>query len=160
MAYSGSFKIKNPKKYKGDSSNITYRSLWELSFMKYLDAHKEVLQWSSEEIIVPYNDPMKAGKRRRYYPDFYVLFINKQGKRVEWLVEIKPDKQTREPKPFSGKMVKGKPKGKGSRRFLREVVTYGTNMAKWEAAEKYSKKQGWKFVILTEKDLGQYTDGK
>ena len=39
MAYRGRYIPSNPKKYKGDPSNIIYRSLWERKFMVYCDAN-------------------------------------------------------------------------------------------------------------------------
>ena len=33
MAYKGKFKPKHTKKYKGDPTQIIYRSLWERKFM-------------------------------------------------------------------------------------------------------------------------------
>jgi hypothetical protein len=49
--YKGFFKPKNPKKYRGDPTNIIYRSGWELKLMLYLDDHKEVVSWGSEEVV-------------------------------------------------------------------------------------------------------------
>ena len=54
MAYSGKFIPKNRNKYKGNPKKIVYRSLWERSFMKYCDSNPSILEWSSEEIIIPY----------------------------------------------------------------------------------------------------------
>ena len=65
----GRYQLKNPSKYRGDPSNVIYRSSWELRVQKYLDDHPSVIWWSSEEIIIPYRDPV-TGKVRRYYPDF------------------------------------------------------------------------------------------
>ena len=44
--------------------------------------------------------------------------------------------------------------GRISRRYLNEVKTWGINEAKWKAAEEYCKDRGWKFKIMTEKELG------
>jgi hypothetical protein len=33
-------------------------------------------------------------------------------------------------------------------------MTWGVNEAKWKAADAYCKDRGWKFVVVTEKDLG------
>ena len=69
MAYKGKFKPHNPFKYVGDPTNIIYRSLWELRFMRYLDSHPNVTQWASEEITIPYFSPVDK-KIHRYFPDF------------------------------------------------------------------------------------------
>ncbi|SVE28479.1 uncharacterized protein METZ01_LOCUS481333, partial [marine metagenome] len=92
MRYKGKFRPQNIEKYKGNPSNIVYRSGWELDFMKYLDRQPEVLQWNSEEIIIPYKSPID-GKWHRYYPDFWV-----RTSKGESLIEIKPKKQTKPPK--------------------------------------------------------------
>ena len=44
-------------KYRGDPTKIIYRSLWERKFMIYCDANVNVLEWASEEVIIPYKDP-------------------------------------------------------------------------------------------------------
>ena len=137
MAYKGKFRPENYKKYKGDYTKITYRSGWELKFMKYLDRQPNVLSWSSEEVIIPYKSPID-NKWHRYYPDFWVK--TKQG---ETLVEIKPKKQTRPPKL--------NPKNK--RRYLNEVKTWGINEAKWKAAVNVCETKGWKWQIMTEDTL-------
>ena len=54
MSYKGRFKPKHYKKYKGDPTKVIYRSMWELRFMKYCDKNPSILEWSSEEIIIPY----------------------------------------------------------------------------------------------------------
>jgi hypothetical protein len=49
------------------------------------------------------------------------------------------------------------PKTSGSKptkKYLREVATYGINMAKWNAAKEYCDNRNWQFVVLTEKELG------
>ena len=143
MSYKGYFKPKNPNKYLGDPSNIIYRSLWELKFMRYLDEHKNVLQWASEEFSIPYRSPID-GKIHKYYPDFLVKQLNKQGVTETVVVEIKPKKQSIEPK------VQTKP----TRRYVREVVTYGINSAKWKAAMEYCEDRKWQFKVLTEDELG------
>lgn len=137
MAYKGKFRPQNRDKYKGDTSDIRYRSGWELKFMKYLDRQPEVLRWSSEEIIIPYKSPID-GKWHRYFPDFWV-----KTAKGETLIEIKPKKQTKPPKL--------NPKHK--RRYLKEVKTWGINEAKWKAAEIVCEKRGWKWKILTEDTL-------
>ena len=73
MSYKGKFRPKNRKKYKGNPSDIVYRSLWELKFMNYCDSNKSILKWSSEEIIIPYRCPTD-NRIHRYFPDFYVKY--------------------------------------------------------------------------------------
>lgn len=142
MAYSGKFKPNNPKKYRGDPTNIIYRSRWESRFMSYLDSHKEVIEWASEEFSIPYKSPID-GRVHRYFPDFYVKTKSSDGTIVESVIEIKPLYQTKEPKP-----------NKNKNRYLTEVKTYMINSSKWRYAQAYCDQKGWKFIIVTEKDLG------
>ena len=139
----GFFKPKNPSKYKGDPTDIVYRSSWELKLMLYLDTHQDVISWGSEVIIIPYRSPID-NKIHRYFVDFIVTKINKDGKKETILIEVKPSKQTVEPK---------KPK-KITKKFITEVKEYGKNTAKWKAAEDFCKDRGWSFHIFTEQELG------
>lgn len=142
MAYSGKFTPKFPQKYKGDVSNIIWRSSWELRFLKYLDTNPAILEYGSEEVIVPYISPID-GKYHRYFVDFYFKLKNKSGEIKRYLVEIKPYAQTIEPK---------KPK-RITESYMSSVQTYLINRAKWNAAEIYAQKNNMHFVILTENQL-------
>lgn len=142
MSYKGKFQPKNPQKYNGDSTNIIYRSSWELRVMKYLDENKNVIWWASEEIFVPYVSPVDK-KIHRYFPDFIVKAKTKEKKEVTMMIEVKPEKQTKMPS-----------QKRQTRKYLNEVVTYAINEAKWKSAELFCKEHGWHFKILTEKELG------
>ena len=145
MAHKGKFKPKNWRKYDGNSCNIIYRSMWECSYMMRLDADPKVLSWSSESVCIPYTDKA-TGNFHRYFPDFKVTRKESDGSVRTYIIEIKPRAQVLEPK-----------KGTKSRnKFLKEVMTYGKNLGKWESAERYCEKKGYKFQILTEKELGQF----
>ena len=141
----GRFNCKFPEKYLGDPTNIVYRSSWELKVMRRLDHLSSVVNWSSEEVRIPYISPID-GKRHTYHPDFLVHVRNKQGMMETHIWEIKPHAQTIMPK----KHTTGK---NPTKRYLNEVKTWGTNEAKWNAAVSYCKSRGWLFKILTEKDL-------
>ena len=141
--YKGRFSPKNPGKYKGDPTGIIYRSLWERKLMVYLDENKSVIQWSSEEIAIPYISPLD-NRYHRYFPDFYVKAVDKDGKIVEQLLEVKPRKETIEPKK----------KSRITKQYITEVTTWGKNQAKWKAAEEYCLDRGWQFKLITEKELG------
>jgi len=143
MAYKGTFKPKNPQKYRGDPTKIIYRSRWELMVMQKLDSHPDIVEWSSEEVIIPYISPID-NKRHRYFPDFYMKKKNQDGTTEQVLIEVKPFAQTKPP------VVQNKP----NRRYITEVQTWGINSAKWKNAEAYCEDRGWKFQIITEKDLG------
>jgi len=143
MAYSGKFSPKNTNKYLGDPTNIWYRSLWERRVMVYLDENSTVVEWSNEEIVIPYLSPVD-NKIHRYFPDFFVRLRNKQGLIESTIIEVKPASQAKPPKLQK----------KETRRYITEVMTWGVNEAKWKAADAYCKDRGWKFVVVTEKDLG------
>ena len=143
MAYKGKFRPKNPQKYRGDPTNIIYRSLWERNCMRYFDENPNVLKWSSEEVIVPYKSPID-GRYHRYFPDFLIRVKNKQGQLETIMIEVKPYKETREPKPQK----------RLTKNYLYEVKTWGINKSKWEAAIQFCKDRKWKFMIITEKELG------
>ena len=96
MSYSGKFRPSNYLKYKGNPSNIVYRSLWELKFMNYCDKNENILEWGSEELWIPYISP-KDDRVHRYFPDFYIKYKNRHGNIQKSLIEIKPLKQTKKP---------------------------------------------------------------
>jgi hypothetical protein len=138
----GYFKPLNPKKYRGNPLNIVYRSSWELKLLSYLDKHPDVIEWSSEEFYIGYLSPID-GKMHRYFPDAWVKMKDKKNEVQTFVVEVKPLRQTKPPT---------KPK-KESKRYLQEMHTWLINNSKFEAAENYCKKKGWKFIILTEREL-------
>lgn len=135
MAYSGKYRVKNIQKYRGDHTAVVYRSLWEKHAFKWCDNNTDVVEWSSEEVVIPYL--YEVDKRpHRYFMDLKIKFRN--GK--TFLVEIKPDGQTRPPEG-----------SRRTKRYINEALTYVKNVNKWEAAEQYAKDRGWHFVIWTEK---------
>ena len=137
MRYQGKYRPTYSGKYKGDPNNIIYRSSWEYKFMKWCDITSSVQEWGSEEIIIPYISPVD-GKRHRYFPDFHVKIENRK-----YLVEVKPFRQTLEPKTQK----------RNTKRYINEVVTYHINKAKWKAATEFCKDNSWEFMLITEKEL-------
>lgn len=111
--------------------------------MTYLDLHKDIVTWGSEELFIPYRSPID-NKIHRYFPDFIVTKINKEGKKETALIEVKPAAQTTPPKKQE----------KVTRKYITEVTTWGINEAKWKAANEYCKDRGWSFHIFTERELG------
>tara|TARA_R110002012_G_scaffold204050_2_gene373630 strand:+ start:8862 stop:9302 length:441 start_codon:yes stop_codon:yes gene_type:complete len=142
MAYKTKFNPTNTKKYIGNPSNIICRSTWERKLCKYMDMNSNVIRWGSEEIIVPYVSPVD-NKIHRYYPDFIAEIKDNKNEVSTFLIEVKPQKQTVVPK-------KGK---KRARTYQNEIMTYAVNQEKWKSATKFCSEKGWKFKILTEKDL-------
>jgi hypothetical protein len=143
MFHKRKYKPVNPDKYTGDHTNIVMRSSWETKFAIWCDKNPSVLKWSSEETIVPYVSPID-NKAHRYFIDFKIQIRKTDGSVKTYLVEIKPDSQTRPPIPPSRK----------TKRFLQEVMVWGVNEAKFKAANNYAKDRGWEFIVLTENHLG------
>ena len=141
--YQGKYKVKNYQKYKGDPTNVIYRSSWELKFLKYCDLNDNVLEFGSEEVIVPYMSPLD-NRIHRYFPDFYIKVRESTGQIKKYLIEVKPFKQTVEPQ-----VKKRKTKG-----YIYEVYEYARNQAKWKAAREFCKDRLWEFKVLTENELG------
>ena len=142
MSYKGKYKPSYPQKYKGDPTNVIYRSLWERKFMVYCDKNENVLEWSSEEIALPYKSPLD-NRIHRYFPDFYIKV--KEGNKIQkYLIEIKPKKQVREPKIQTKK----------TKSYIYEVTEYAKNQAKWKSAQEFCEDRQWKFKIITEDELG------
>ena len=139
----GRFTPQNPQKYMGDATNIIYRSSWELSFFRWCDRRESVLKWASEEFSIKYVSPMDK-KIHRYYPDGYIVYLDKEGKQKRCIVEIKPARQCKMPE-------KGK---KSDKTFASEMKTYLINEAKWDACIEFCRDNTLEFKILTEEHLG------
>ena len=143
MAYKGRFTPKNPRKYKGNPHNVVYRSLWERKFMVYCDTNEAVIEWGSEEIIIPYLSPWD-GRIHRYFPDFYIKVKQANGSYKKMIIEVKPKKQCQAPT---------EPKRK-TRRWYKETKTWGINSDKWKYADERCNNNDMEFKILTEDHLG------
>tara|TARA_B100001142_G_C14344535_1_gene659364 strand:- start:57 stop:494 length:438 start_codon:yes stop_codon:yes gene_type:complete len=144
MSYKGKYKPEHPKKYKGDPTNIVYRSLWERKFMRYCDLNESVYQWQSEEIIIPYKSPMD-NRIHRYFPDFFIKYTDRNGKRRSVVIEVKPKRQLKMPEKNPKRRTKS---------WAYDVNNWIINQAKWKAAEEYCADRQYEFRIMTEDDLG------
>lgn len=138
----GIYKPSNPKKYIGNPNMIVYRSSWERKFMRYCDTTDSVKRWASEEICIPYYNPVKK-RPAKYFPDFYIEVLTKEGKLDKVLIEVKPLKETKPPKYK-----------RRTKNVLIAEAMFSQNQAKWAAAEEFCLDNGWEFRILTEKELG------
>ncbi len=139
MSYHGRFMPNNINKYKGDVNNIWFRSLWERKVMVNLDTWPAVIEWSSEEIIVPYRSPID-NRIHRYFPDFQAKLDQGNGATRTVLIEVKPKDRLKPPK---------KPK-RQTRRYIGECLEWAKNQAKFAAAEAFCADRGWTFMIMTE----------
>jgi len=86
----GLYKPRYKNKYKGNIKQIIYRSSYELQFMNYCDNSNAILEWASEEIVIPYIKP--TDKRvHNYYLDFWIKYVSDEYEKQEdyWeLVDI------------------------------------------------------------------------
>ena len=143
MSYKGKYYPSFPRKYKGDPTNIIYSSLWERKFMVYCDKNQNILEWASEEIAIPYRSPID-NRVHRYFPDFYMKVKETNGRIKNYVIEVKPAKQTIPPK---------KPK-RQTKGYIREAYEYAKNQAKWKMAKEFCADRQWEFKVVTEKELG------
>ena len=143
MTYKGKFKPKYPTKYQGDIKEIVYRSSWELKMMKYCDTSKSIVEWGSEELVIPYLSPWD-NRYHRYFPDFYIKVRTKNGSLKKYIIEVKPKNQCtppeRNPKRRTGV-------------WYNKVKTWGINKAKWKSATEFCLDHNMEFKILTEDHL-------
>ena len=132
----GRFEMKNPDKYVGKRTPLA-RSSWEFVFMRMLDENPGVINWASESIQIPYQDPL-TGRYTIYVPDFFMVYADKSGKKHAEVIEVKPASQT-----FREQVGKSK--------YNQEQ--YVKNLAKWEAATAWCKQQGLAFRVVNEGDI-------
>lgn len=132
----GKFAPKNPSKYLGDPSKITYRSSWELYFNQYVDEAEHVKSWASEEIDIPYFHPFYK-EMRKYFPDYFVVYVDKDNIEHREIIEVKPEKQIILP-PKASKDQK---------------ITHMINVAKWTACKRFCDQHNIKFRLCTEQQL-------
>ena len=132
----GKFTIRHPEKYVG-TKIPTYRSSWEFSFMNFCDTNESVVKWASEAVQIPYRDPL-TGRQTVYVPDFFIQYVDKFGRMLTELIEIKPASQA---------ILERVGKNKYNQ------AQYVKNQAKWAAASHWCKQQGLKFRIISENDL-------
>lgn len=137
----GFYKPKNPEKFISSSKSLNeysnlklpqYRSSYELKFFKFCDLNPKIEKWSTEPFPIYYISPVD-NKKHRYYIDILIIISSQK-----YLVEIKPFSQTQSPK--------------NNNKY--EILRYQVNLAKWKACQEFCNKNGYKFLIVTEKELG------
>ena len=142
MTYKGRYTPKNTQKYKGNPQRIIYRSSWERKMMVYCDTNKAILEWGSEEIIIPYLSPLD-GRIHRYFPDFYIKVRQSNDTIKKFIIEVKPKNQCAPPNESRKK----------TRRWYKEAKAWGINSAKWKYATEWCAYNDMEFKILTEDHL-------
>lgn len=131
----GIYKVTNTDKYAG-RREPRYRSGWEHAFMRFCDSNDNIIQWASESISIPYRHPL-TGKMTMYVPDFLVMYRDKNNQVRAEVIEIKPKKQS---------VIE-------SRASARDRAIVAVNYAKWDAAQKWCRRQGLTFRVVTEDDI-------
>lgn len=104
--------------------------------MGIFDNHPNIINWCSEDIKIPYYNPLKK-KMSLYYPDFLVIFKDKDNNIRKEILEIKPQNQC----------IIEKAKNKYDK------IQVIQNHAKWEAATKWCEDRGVVFRIISESEL-------
>jgi hypothetical protein len=137
----GVFKPTNPNKYNG-TLPIFYRSGLELKSFRWMDNSENVLRWGSESVVIPYQS--LDGKIHRYFIDLVCEMKRKDGNIKKYIIEIKPENQTKPPTQSNKKSKKT---------LMYESYQWAINQAKWKSAENWAKSKGYEFLILTEKHL-------
>lgn len=131
----GEYVVKNPAKYVG-KNRPRYRSGWELSFMTFCDNNDAIMEWASEAISIPYRHPL-TGKMTNYVPDFFIRYRDRNNHIHAEIVEIKPKKQS---------VVESKMSN-------RDRAIVAVNYCKWAAAQKWCKRAGLSFRVITEDQM-------
>lgn len=131
----GIYTVQNPQKYAGKGAP-RYRSGWEHAFMRFCDNNEHIVMWNSEGLRIPYRHPL-TGKATNYIPDFLIQYRNKNNQVVTELIEIKPKKQS---------VIE-------SKASANERAVVAVNYAKWDAAQKWCRRQGITFRVITEDDI-------
>jgi len=131
----GLYEVQNPIKYVGQSKPY-FRSSWELAFMRMCDAHPNIHKWASENIKIPYLNPV-TGKYTNYVPDFMIQYTDKDGKTHVELIEIKPSTQT------TMENARGRA----------QQVQVAVNAAKWTAAQEWCQRKGIRFKVINEDQI-------
>lgn len=122
----------NPAKYVG-TYPIIWRSSWEFKVMQLFDTHPNFISWASESLKIPYRNPF-TNKYTVYVPDFVVVYLDSNGKKIAEIIEVKPSKET----------FMEKAKSKQSK------AAVALNSVKWTAANEFAKAHGMSFRVMNE----------
>jgi len=105
--------------------------------MRLCDEHPNVARWASESIKIPYRHPF-TGKYTIYVPDFFIVYVDRNGKKHAELIEVKPAAQTTMEKA-----------GRSYKKQQQVII----NNAKWEAANAYARQNRIVFRVVSEEQL-------
>jgi hypothetical protein len=139
----GTFTPSNMLKYSGKGLP-TFRSSWELKFMRWCDLNSNIIRWGSENLVIPYKDPTRGLSTHRYYVDFFIETRCRNNEVKKYVIEIKPYSQVIQPQ---------KTYRSSDSAFQERIQLYMRNLSKWKAANEFAKARGFEFKIITEKEL-------
>lgn len=102
------YNLINAQKYFGPK-HPEHKSAFELRMMEWCDKNANVVRWAYEPYCIQYVNKMVPGlpdwtcelvdnKQHKYYIDFHVELIDDQGKTKTYIIEIKPNRMTIQPK--------------------------------------------------------------
>ena len=131
----GKYLVQESAKYIG-SKEPTYRSSWELAFMRMCDSHPNITKWASENVKIPYRSPLD-GKYHNDVPDFMIQYTDRDGHNHVELIEIKPSSQTT--------LRNARSQG--------DAIQTAVNAAKWTAAQEWCKRKGIRFKVINEDQI-------
>jgi len=151
------YKLINPQKYFGPKTP-EHKSSFELRMMEWCDKNANVVKWAYEPYCIEYTfrtlsylpdwtANLVDNKTHKYYIDFYVELIDNQGNTKSYVIEIKPNRMTTQPK---------EPKKKTRAavvRYVNEMKEFIKNQNKWAVANEFCEKKGYVFKVLTENNL-------
>lgn len=132
----GTYQVQDPAKYVGTKAPI-YRSSWELAFCRFCDSHPSILKWASENIKIPYFNPITS-RYANYIPDFMIQYQDKDGVTHVELIEIKPSKETTM---------------ENAGRSKKAQIQVAVNAAKWTAAQEWCSRKGIRFKVINEDQI-------
>lgn len=107
-----------------------------------MDQNPAVRKWGSESVVIKYYNPVKK-RICNYFMDLDCIILDKDGKAVRYLIEIKPEGQTHPP-------TRGR---KQQKTIINECATYAVNISKWRATKDFCDAKGWRFALWTENGL-------
>jgi hypothetical protein len=110
--------------------------------MRWADSNENVLNWGSEIVVIQYLYAVDK-KVHRYFVDFAIKIRKSDGTTENLLIEIKPKCQTIPPK-----------RKRNEKTFILESLEWQKNQDKWNAATDWAKKNNFRFIVMTEDELG------
>ena len=161
----GTFSPKHPEKCLNLNGRvrghpITFRSSYEKIMANWLDLNNNILEWGSEITEIPYFSQID-GKSHRYITDFQFTCKTKDGELEKWLIEVKPSSQV--PRldecgqiifPKLEPTARGKLNQKRIDRWQEYCNVLKKNHEKWTAARDWCRRNGFKFKVVTDVELG------